>query len=177
MKKKVLKYDSPFMTLGNFSKTSLDSGHYLFCIYKLHMHVHYSCIFMLCELSQATLFLYSELQLYIWSQPVAFFSPTLRLFSFPHPPFLSSFLPPFYLVICMCLWQKATQGRKTLAASLVLLELELWETMFSWVYNIKMMSKYKEMSESANLGNELWQLWIWVSKTRLFHYYLYQSAT
>ena len=99
--------------------------------------------------------------------------------SFPSltPPFLSSFLPPFYLVICMCLWQKATQGRKTLAASLVLLELELWETMFSWVYNIKMMSKYKEMSESANLRNELWQLWIWVSKTRLFHYYLYQSAT
>ena len=98
MKKKVLKYDSPFMTLGNFSKTSLDSGHYLFCIYKLHMHVHYSCIFMVCELSQASLFLYSELQLYIWSQPVAFFSPTLRLFSFPHPPL--PFILPSSILSC-----------------------------------------------------------------------------
>ena len=124
-------------------------------------------IFMLCGLCLATLFLYSELQLYFWSQPVAFLPFSHPSVCFPSLP--RSFYPSFHSFIlhsslpsiCVFVWLKAIQGRETLAIGLVFLELTLWETVFLRVHYIKM-SMYSEMRESANLGTRFWQLWIWV---------------
>ena len=91
-------------------------------------------IFMLHELSLATLFLYSELQLYFWSQPAAclpFSHPSVSFPSLHHsfcPSFRPFILPSILPSICMFVWLKAIQGRKTLAVGLLFLEPTLWET-------------------------------------------------
>lgn len=149
-----------------FSKTSLNSGHYFIYI-KLHIRAHYSMyIYVMWTPSSSSLSLFWTAVVFL--EPACCFPPFLppfRLFSFPRSlplPFLSFFHSPFHLAICVFLWQKATQGRKTLAAGLVFLELELWETMFFWesitLRWVSIKKWVKVLIWETNFGNSEYEL-------------------